>query len=52
MTEGLNRIKLKGLILHVYRNENNGTAVVTIGTGDNNRPNVTMLKGLAEYFIG
>ena len=52
MTEGLNKVKIRGTILHVYRSEKNGTAVVTIGTGDNNRPNVTMLKGLAEYFIG
>lgn len=51
MTEGRNSVKIKGVILHIYRNEKTGTAVVTIGTG-NSRPNVTMLKGMAEYFMG
>lgn len=52
MTEGKNSITLKGCILHIFRNERTGTVVATIGTGDNNRPNVTLLKGLAEYFMG
>ena len=51
MTEGKNLIIVKGRILHTYRNEKSKALVVTIGTGDN-RPNVTILKGLAEYFEG
>ena len=49
ITEGINKVTLKGEILHVYENPYNGAIIVTIGTCGS-KPNVVFLKGFAEYF--
>lgn len=45
--EGLNRCRIKGELLHLYRHPN-GSVTATIGTGGN-KPNVVFLKGFALY---
>lgn len=49
ITEGINKVTLKGEVLHVYENPRNGAIIVTIGTCGS-KPNVVFLKGFAEYF--
>ena len=47
LSEGINRVTIKGEILHLYRHHN-GSVTATIGTGGN-KPNVVFLKGFALY---
>ena len=47
LSEGINRVTIKGEILHLYRHPN-GSVTATIGTGGN-KPNVVFLKGFALY---
>ncbi|MGN0486670.1 MAG: hypothetical protein ACI4GB_05490 [Acutalibacteraceae bacterium] len=49
MTEGINRVLLKGKILHIYEVFGKNVIIVTIGTGDTTA-NVTIDKNLANYF--
>lgn len=47
--EGQNRCVVKGQILHQFI-KNNGSIVVTIGTGGGNKPNVVLHNDSAKYF--
>lgn len=49
ISEGINKVTLKGEVLHTYENPRNGAIIATIGTSGN-KPNVVFLNGFAEYF--
>lgn len=50
MTEGINKVTLKGEIIHIY-NSNGGIAIAKIDVG-NSHPDVVFTKEFAEHFLG
>jgi hypothetical protein len=50
MTEGINKVTLKGRILNIY-NSNGGIAIAKIDVG-NSHPDVVFTKEFADHFLG